>query len=451
MSAYTGDIVKDGLVLCLDAGNIKSYSGTGTAWNDMSGQRNNAVLTNGPTYTELNKGAIILDGSNDCAVVNGNAAILSKTAYTKMAWFYVTSFSTANNIISGGNGAEHAFWMASTNKLNAGHNGSWSTIVGNTTLSLNTWYFGAVTYNSTTGWVLYLNGVQDATNGTTTTFNGTQEVLIGGYGTGANPFTGRISYALVYNRVLSAAEVRENYNATKGRYDTFRSSDAIKPRLSTSGLVLHLDAANYRSFVSGSTTWRDLSGNGFNGTLTNGPTFSTENGGELVFDGSNDYVTVPSLTDFATSNQFTAIIWAKSAFSTWNEYGFLISRRNQFVIHPDLNTRNVSFYIHSPIGGSGGFYNVGWTPSDITVYNQYCMTYNAGTLAAYGNGILRQSSAVGATLSSDTGKTEIGKDEDLNRYLNGRIGLVQIYNRALSASEILQNYNLAKGRFGYVR
>ena len=212
-----GKIVTDGLVLALDAADTNSYPGSGTTWSDVSGNTNTGVLTNGPTYSSANNGSIVFDGSNDCVVVNSNANILSKTSYTKISWFNVTSY--LYNIISGGNGGEHAFWLAGTVNLRAGHNGAWSTVVSTTALALNTWYFGAVTFNTTTGWVLYVNGIQENTSANTTTFNGTQEILIGAYGTGANPFSGRIAIATVYNRVLSPTEILQNYNAQKSRFN----------------------------------------------------------------------------------------------------------------------------------------------------------------------------------------------------------------------------------------
>lgn len=213
-----GNIVRNGLVLCLDAGSSKSYPGSGTSWFDRSGNNNHGVLTNGPAFSSANGGSVVFDGTNDCVVINNNASILSSTAYTKIAWFYPTSFSTSNNIISGGNSGQHAFWLAGGNKLNSGHNGSWSTVVSNTTLSLNTWYFGAVTFNTTTGWILYLNGVSESTSVNTTTFTGNGEILIAAYSTGSNVFTGRIACSYIYNRVLSASEILQNYNVTKGRF-----------------------------------------------------------------------------------------------------------------------------------------------------------------------------------------------------------------------------------------
>ncbi len=219
MAASLGpNINESGLVLCLDAADKNSYIGSGTTWTDVSRNANTGVLTNGPTFNISNGGSIAFDGVDDCVVVNSNASILSTSAYTKIAWFYPTSFSTNNNIISGGNSGQHAFWLAGGNKLNAGHNGNWSTVVSTTSLSLNTWYFGAVTFNTTTGWILYLNGIQEATNVSTTTFVGNGEILLAAYSTGGNVFTGRIAHGLVYNRVLSATEVLQNYNVTKTRF-----------------------------------------------------------------------------------------------------------------------------------------------------------------------------------------------------------------------------------------
>ena len=207
----------DGLVLHLDAGNTRSYPGSGNTVYDLSGSGNTSALTNGPTYLSSNLGAFVLDGSNDYILVNSQANILSKTAYTKIALIYISNFSTVNNIISGGFSGQHAFWMFGTDKLNAGHNGAWNTVVGATSLSLNTWYFAAVTYSNSTGWKLYLNGREDGTSADTTTFTGNQEISIGSYST-SNNFTGRIASVQVYNRVLSASEIVQNYNATKRRY-----------------------------------------------------------------------------------------------------------------------------------------------------------------------------------------------------------------------------------------
>lgn len=211
------NIVTNGLVLYIDPAKSDSYSGVGNTIYDLSGFGNTGTLTNGPTFSVFNGGSLVLDGSNDYVSVNNNANILSYTAYTKIAYIYISNFSTVNNIISGGFSGQHAFWMFGTNKLNAGHNGNWNTVVGATSLSLNTWYFAAVTYSNLTGWKLYLNGLEDGTSANTTTFTGNQEIVIGAYSSGSN-FTGRITNVLVYNRVLTSQEILQNYNATKSRF-----------------------------------------------------------------------------------------------------------------------------------------------------------------------------------------------------------------------------------------
>ena len=211
-------VVTSGLSLYLDAANSSSYPGSGTTWTDISGNNRNGSLTNGPTFNSSNGGSIVFDGTNDFVSVASDANILSTTAYTKTVWFYVTSFSTDNNLISAGSSGQHALWLFTSNKLNAGHNGNWNTVVSTTTLVLNRWYFGSVTFNNTSGWVLYLNGVQESTSVSTTTFTGTGTISIGSYQNLGNYFTGRIATATVYNRVLSSSEILQNYNATKSRF-----------------------------------------------------------------------------------------------------------------------------------------------------------------------------------------------------------------------------------------
>ena len=207
-------------ILAVDAGNAKSYPGSGTTWTDLSGQSNTGTLTNGPTYSSGNGGYIAFDGTNDCVTIKSNTSVLSNSTYTKIAWCYFTSFSTGNNLISGGNlGTNHALFLQTSNRVYAGHNGSWSTVQSSSTLSLNTWYMIGVTFNTTSGWVIYINGVSDGTSASTTAFTGGQgELLLGAYGTGANVLTGRMAAAFVYNQVLTAAEMLQHFNALRGRF-----------------------------------------------------------------------------------------------------------------------------------------------------------------------------------------------------------------------------------------
>jgi hypothetical protein len=114
--------------------------------------------------------------------------------------------------------------MAGTNNtLYSGHNGAWQTIGYTPTTQsgnmLNQWWCGAVTFNTTSGWCLYLNGKQVSTNSNTTTFAGGGDIQIACYSAGGNLFNGSIPIVQVYNRVLTSAEILQNYNALKGRFN----------------------------------------------------------------------------------------------------------------------------------------------------------------------------------------------------------------------------------------
>ena len=211
------NIVREGLVLALDAASPRSYSGSGNTWYDLSGNDNSTTLYNSPTYTNNNVHTFNFDETNDYAKVN-NTGILPTTAYTKIAAFRPES-STANIISGGTSDGQHAFWMGGTSTtLQSGHNGSWSTVSYSPGSMLNQWWIGAVTFNTTSGWVLYLNGQQVDTDSNTSTFTGGNTVRIGAYIDTSNLFDGDIAIAMIYNRVITSTEVLQNYNALKGRF-----------------------------------------------------------------------------------------------------------------------------------------------------------------------------------------------------------------------------------------
>jgi hypothetical protein len=212
----------DGAVLFCDAGRSEvagAINSTGV-WRNLAVARRNGTLTNGPYYSYINGGCVLFDGIDDCVVIASNLSILSNAAYTKIAWVYFTSFSTGNNLISGGNlGTNHALFLQTQNKVYAGHNGNWSTVSSNSTLSLNTWYMIGVTFNTTSGWVIYINGVADGTSSNTATFtSGQGELLIGAYGTGTNVLSGRMAIANVFNRVLTADEMQQHFATFRWRF-----------------------------------------------------------------------------------------------------------------------------------------------------------------------------------------------------------------------------------------
>ena len=205
--------VTSGLITYLDAGVNSSYPGSGTTWTDLSGAGNNFTLTNSPPWTNA--------GSLSYFTMSGgyalSTAILPAAAYTKIAVFYVTGSYV--NILSGGiSSNDHAFWGANTRYLQAGHNGAWNTIVSPVITPINQWVFGAVSFNTSTGWRLYLNQNTPVTNASTTTFSPTPAVCEVGAFQNGNFLNGRGAVAMIYNRVLSDSEITQNYNYFKTRF-----------------------------------------------------------------------------------------------------------------------------------------------------------------------------------------------------------------------------------------
>jgi hypothetical protein len=158
---------------------------------------------------------------------------------------------------------------------------------------------------------------------------------------------------------------------------------SVAPNMVTDGLVLYLDAANTKSYISGSTIWNDISTGGNNGSLTNGPTFNNGNGGSIVFDGTNDYVNLGSTLNFSNYNSsgFTISFWVKIN-STIQTNKYLFSKLNnggtdnQFSILYGYVTNTYELYG----GASGGANQNIRTNSQISVNdtNWHNLTYSVG-------------------------------------------------------------------------
>jgi hypothetical protein len=214
-------IVESGLVLHLDAGNVLSYPGTGTVWTDLSGNSNTGTLTNGPTYSSANGGSIVFDGTND-VVTCGNAASLQITVGTIAAWINATNSNSGYNGII----VKQFAWslFVRDNLLVSYDWGNGAERSTGVTVGNNTWKYVAMSFNETIGTpsnnaIIYIDGSPVLT---TTVKNSSQNVALaigdGGVPSQSQNFGGNISQVTVYNRVLSAAEVSQNYNALRGRY-----------------------------------------------------------------------------------------------------------------------------------------------------------------------------------------------------------------------------------------
>ena len=218
----------------------------------------------------------------------------------------------------------------------------------------------------------------------------------------------------------------------------------------TDGLVLNLDAGDTSSYPGSGTTWYDISGNALNGTLTNGPTYDSANKGSIVFDGSNDYVDLGDVLDI--SSNFTLSVWFKGNASQQTFVGIISKDASgnfgNYGMYGDSNSNYVRF----------GFYDTGGTQrevsdssySDIKSGNwvNYIGTYDSSELKLYRNGVGISSASVNTTPQTNNNSLTIGTRIVNSFEFNGNISSVQIYNRALSATEVEQNFNALRGRYG---
>ena len=217
------------------------------------------------------------------------------------------------------------------------------------------------------------------------------------------------------------------------------------PKIITSGCVLALDAADKLSYPGSGTTWKDLSGNGNTGTLTNGPTFSGANGGCIVFDGVDDSVNLPLVSTSTTT--ITISIW----------FNLTTLPGNKSLIYNGVGSSD-GYGLNMGAGGTASTLYVffGNVSLDVvrapniqtnTWYNAvYTRTTTPSVLnSLYVNGVLLSTNT---TLSPNTPTTSTTLSVSVAS-LNGKISIASMYNRTLSATEVLQNYNATKSRFGY--
>ena len=219
-TSYNPRIVTDGLVLCVDAANKRSYPGAGTTWTDLTANKNNGTLTNGPTFDSANGGSILLDGSDDYVEVQGNYHLFS--TLTISCWFKPT------NSISGGVNDTARIW-GKGNDLEIRSNdgtgrfigdfGGTSSLFSTQNSWLNTVWYNLVIVLDTTTSSMYIQSKLDSTGSRGTISDQTANMLIGKSASGLGScMSAKISNFSIYNRVLTPDEIRQNYLATKGRY-----------------------------------------------------------------------------------------------------------------------------------------------------------------------------------------------------------------------------------------
>ena len=228
--AHSPSIVIDGLRFCLDAANTKSYPGSGTTWTDISGKNHDGTLTNGPTFSSDNGGCIVFDGANDHIGMLGTATDLgindTSSSFSFSVWFKTGVTSEKYMFDNFDGNTQDISCRLDGGKLELYLRGSSGGIVNAVrygSYTLNAWNNAVYNFDSSTSpeiFTAYVNGINTGTS--TSHFSGNFEsgsnFRIGMRPAGGGQFSGRIACAMLYNKSLTEAEVKQNYNALKGRF-----------------------------------------------------------------------------------------------------------------------------------------------------------------------------------------------------------------------------------------
>jgi hypothetical protein len=214
-------VVTTGLQLYLDAGNASSYSGTGTSWNDLSGNGRNGTLTNNPTYSSADGGSIVFDGNNDFVQCSGS---LTVTAATFVTWIRRNGSQDDYDgiIYSRGTVATGLSFLGVTNKISYTWNNTVDTYSWDSGLTIPdlTWCMVAVSVTNTTAtaYLCQSSGITSATNIVSHTSTVLDDIRIGQDNLASRFFNGRIAVAQIYNIALSAEQVSQNFAADRSRF-----------------------------------------------------------------------------------------------------------------------------------------------------------------------------------------------------------------------------------------
>lgn len=212
------------------------------------------------------------------------------------------------------------------------------------------------------------------------------------------------------------------------------------------GLVMNLDATNPISYPGSGTTWTDLSGNGNNGTLVNGVGYTSANGGALTFDGVSNYVNVPNSSSILPSTGNISTLACFKALAVGTDGGSIIfNKEDEYELSAGGGNIDYAF--------RPNWAWVGQTAFNVSQFYCVAVTYDQSYQRMYINGTpvysAPLSGAIGNLFSKDLRIGARSAPGAASGFFNGQIATVQIYNRALSATEVQQNFDALEGRYDY--
>jgi hypothetical protein len=459
------NIVTNGLIFNIDASNSNSYSGAGNTIYDLSGSGITGALTNGPTYTFVNNGSIVYDGTNDYInITDTNLLTFGTNSFTIDFWIYITSGANIRTILSNYSDYMTDFGtyfylgifnyppLSMVNKiLLLDSTGNYVNFTFGADINTNQWTHIAFTRDGNS-LLCYKNGLQVSSASKSNNFSGSRSTKIGGGVANISTLAGNLPSTKIYNRALSGTEIQQNYNATKNRFIN------VLPSV-RNGLVLELDAANTASYSGSGNTWYDLSGNSFNSTLVGSPSFSGV--------GSSSYITFDANTKSASANTSLLSNYSSgtiecSVYITNTSSSFIFARQRNGV--NTFSVLSVGSYTDSggqlSAGSAGTVYYHNKNAQTVlnsstallaNTWYRLSITFTTSSVILYINGIQNATVAGDYSVPNDASTDpRIGAwiKDGTNYPMNGRLAHFTIYNRALSAYEIKQNFDFYRTRYG---
>jgi hypothetical protein len=437
MLVKPNNYTNDGLVLRLDAANSRSYSGTGTTWNDVNSSSYPFTLTYGPVFNTY--GFFDFDGTNDFAVRTHTTQLKPTTAITLEQWLNAddwnagtsSNYKTSLSCTQGG-GYSHNIWSGSFKSYI--YAGAAYRVPTADVSNLVGWHHFVTTFDGRYT-RLYVDGelkntVDIGTSGNTISY-ASNGIFVGAEAKTSNTtpegfyWDGKIGTTSIYDRALSGAEIAQNYNATKTRYEIDKD------------LIMDLAIAP----TSGST-WTDQSGNGNHGTLVGSPTYVATNGGGYRTTTGQYIATNYNLpSDFTISivaslnpTSFWATFWGNEVWNT--NSGYLA----YFTSSTGLN-------IGSPSNLSS------FAVSGINTIHIWDFVISGNSITLYMDGISLGTKTFTSPTSLATNGLNFGA-----RHTNAGTGFtdicpgtyynMKVYKRALVADEITTKFNQMRGIYG---
>lgn len=437
MLVKPNNYTNDGLVLRLDPANSRSYSGTGTTWNDVNSSSYPFTLTNGPVFNT--NGFFDFDGTNDFAVRTHTTQLKPTNAITIEQWLNAddwnagtsSNYKTSLSCTQGG-GYSHNIWSGSFKSyIYAG--GAYRIPTADVS-NLVGWHHFVTTFDGRYT-RLYVDGqlintVDIGTSGNTISY-ASNGIFVGAEaGTSTTTpegfyWDGKIGTTSLYNRALSGAEITENYNTTKPRYEIDED------------LIMDLAIAP----TSGST-WTDQSGNGNHGTLVGSPTYVATNGGGYRTT-TGQYIA----TNYNLPSAFTiSIVASLNPTSFWATFwGNEVWNTNSGYLA--YFTSSTGLNIGSPNNLSS------FTVSGINTIHIWDFVISGNSITLYMDGISLGTKTFTSPTSLATNGLNFGA-----RHTNAGTGFtdicpgtyynMKVYKRALVADEITTKFNQMRGTYG---